>query len=246
MLKKKLNLAGDQLKTIYKDLEFRAVVDSVPFFDRAFAKEAGLGFVGKNTMLIRPGLGSYFFIASLFLSISADALVASKSANHAIFNLDCGDCRKCMDACPTGAIEDPYFLNATKCLSYLSIEHRGVVKENFLPHFAKTMYGCDICQEVCPYNLKTRDFLEIADITRAHQPLGRISVMDVARMSESEYESWFGGTAMTRAKYAGLVRNALYHLWAVQSESLPEILLHRKSDPHALIAETVAQILSLK
>ena len=232
---------------------YRVVVDSIPFLDRAHARLAGLGFIGKNTMLIRPGLGSYFFIATALLSLTPQELcepfgaaqngeTSNTSRANPIAKLDCGACQKCMDACPTQALPRPYFLDANKCLSYLSIEHRDVISEQYLPFFADTLYGCDICQQACPYNYSTLDLVRIKELRSVHPPLTQISVLKVARMSQQNYEEWFGGTAMTRAKYSGLVRNALYHLYAIQSPELLSVLTARTADPELLIAKTVAQL----
>jgi epoxyqueuosine reductase len=243
------------VQTLQKQLgiefEYRVVVDSIPFFDRAYARESGLGFIGKNTMLIRPGMGSYFFIGSLLTSLPIETLCEEKSPQKStppIYSLNCGSCTKCLDSCPTNAIEQPYFVNAKKCLSYLTIEHRDIVDPSFLPHFANTIYGCDICQDVCPYNLVTTDFPLIKDFANPHPYFLSISVYDIATMTKESYEKWFGGTAATRAKYGGLVRNALYHLYATNSPQLADVLKlwkGREDSSEPLILKTVHQIVSL-
>ena len=253
VIKKHLSEVFFQFKTsVQTPFDFRIVVDSIPFFDRAHARLAGLGFVGKNTMLIRPGLGSYFFIATVLLSLSENELLESPAVEapdaakvNPIFKLDCGDCKECLEACPTQAITRPYFLDSNKCLSYLTIEHRDTVEEHFLPFFRDTIYGCDICQEVCPYNSTTLDLVKIPELRKKHEPLLTHSAQDVAQMDAQKYEEWFAGTAMTRAKYSGLVRNALYHLHAVKAEILNAILESRRADPEPLIQKTVQQLLQL-
>lgn len=136
VLKKRMTVfSQDLIKHIGREVDFRPVVDSVPFFERAHAREVGLGFIGKNTMLIKPGLGSYFFIASLFLSIEPEFIALKNNKTNPLHTLDCGQCQKCLHACPTGAIESPYSLNAKKCLSYMTIEHRGQVDEKYLTYF---------------------------------------------------------------------------------------------------------------
>ncbi len=225
---------------------WRVVTDSLPFLDRAHARIARLGFIGKNTMLIRPGIGSYFFIAHVLLTTPfaavADPSGAKPLAADAIAELSCGECRKCLDACPTQALIAPKHLDANKCLSYLSIEHRDIVGEEFIPHFSDRFYGCDICQEVCPYNFKTLPLTTIKPFQNMREVLTTLTTSQVAQMTQSEYEDWFGGTAMTRAKYAGLVRNALYSLHAEHHSDLQKILALREKDPHPLIQRTVLQL----
>lgn len=247
VLKKKLNSIAEELHKILKiSFQYRPVIDSIPFFDRAHAREAGLGFIGKNTMLIRPGMGSFFFIATLLTDLPSEILIDfSNKKNDPIMSLNCGDCTKCLDACPTEALKPGHFLDANRCLSYLSIEHRELVPNEYLPHFKDTMYGCDICQEVCPYNFVTAEFPMLKDFFQVHSPFLIINPKEVALMQENQYEKWFGGTAATRAKYTGLVRNALYHLYATSSSDLNHVLEKLSNSPHGLIVQTVRQIKEL-
>lgn len=228
---------------------WRVVTDSLPFLDRAHARLAGLGFIGKNTMLIRPGVGSFFFIAHVLMDVPFEVLAEENlrkpMAANAIAELSCGTCRKCLDACPTGALIAPMYLAADKCLSYLTIENRDPIPSEFISHLDRQFYGCDICQEVCPYNLKTTPLHTIKSFQKYHEPFQQITLVQVAKMTQTEYEKWFGGTAMTRAKYNGLVRNALCALYAEKSEDLRDILMLRKNDPDPLITATVTQLLSL-
>ncbi|BBH54467.1 tRNA epoxyqueuosine(34) reductase QueG [Fluviispira sanaruensis] len=245
VLKKNLEKIAHALqKHLNINFAFRPVIDSIPFFDRAHAREAHLGFIGKNTMLIRPGMGSFFFIATLLIDLPYSEIVENNLKNklNPIANLDCGDCQKCLDACPTSALTKPYYLDANKCISYLTIEHRDIVPKEYLAHFAKTIYGCDICQDVCPYNLVTNDFGILKEFSEFNKNFLNITMHNIALMTPFEYEKWFGGTAATRAKYQGLIRNALYHLYAVQDENMENILRHHENSEFKLISETVKQI----
>jgi epoxyqueuosine reductase len=246
-LKNNLNNIAKNLQN-YLNIQFqyRAVVDSIPFFDRAHAREAFLGFIGKNTMLIRPGMGSFFFIATLLTDLPLEEITElNQNKINPIGNLDCGDCRKCLDACPTNAFKKPYFLDANRCLSYLSIEHRDVVPNEFISHFKNTIYGCDICQEVCPYNIVTTDFPILKEFSEFHKPFLSLNVKEIALMDITQYEKWFGGTAATRAKFQGLVRNALYHLYATKTDGLNDILDHLASSNNELILKTIKQLKEL-
>jgi epoxyqueuosine reductase len=256
-IKKELNKAIEQWQTtaleakiIQAPVSWRVVTDALPFLDRAHARLAQLGFIGKNTMLIRPGIGSYFFIAHVLLSADfssvSDPHEVKPLAADAITQLSCGDCTRCMDACPTQAIIAPRHLNAQRCLSYLTIEHRGLVDPSWIPHFAEHFYGCDVCQDVCPYNFRISALKTIAAFKENHSSLESLTIEDVASMTQLQYEQWFGGTAMTRAKYAGLVRNALYSLHASHHPQLNAVLLQRQQDPHPLIQATVSQLLELE
>ena len=244
IIKIKLNAHAEKLKEfLQEDFTTRAVVDSIPFFDRAHAREAGLGFIGKNTMLIRPGMGSFFFIATLLTSLPIEKLALKTLKKNALLNLDCGTCTKCIDACPTQALEKNYHLNANKCLSYLSIEHRDIIDPQFIPHFKDTIYGCDICQDVCPYNFVTLNSHMIPEFAQYHEPFTLIDAEQIANMTKVQYEQWFGGTAATRAKYEGLVRNALYHLYATKNENIKSICEKYLNSEYSLIRKTAEQIL---
>lgn len=222
---------------------YRPLVDSVPFFERAYGRNGGLGFIGKNTMLIRPGMGSFFFIGTLLTDLDISVLAEKDDKKHAIFDLDCRDCTRCLDACPTQAIEKNYTLNAAKCLSYFTIEHRDIVPKQLIKHFDKTLYGCDICQDVCPYNFVTQNISMLNEFKQIHDPFLALKAEDLAMMTETQYQQWFGGTAMTRARYEGLVRNALYHLYAIHDEKLNDILVALKNSKYSLIHRTVEQII---
>ena len=252
VLKKKLTTIAQNLQShLGESFSFRPVVDSIPFLERSHAREAELGFIRKNTMLIRPGMGSFFFIATLLLDLEVEKFARKSNKSNFIAELNCGTCTKCLDACPTNALVKPYFLDANRCLSYLSIEHRDIVPTQYLSHFANTIYGCDICQDVCPYNLVTSDFEILKEFSEKKAPFLFVTIKEIALMSPLQYEQWFAGTAATRAKYQGLVRNALYHLYATRhiklknchaDSELKDILGQLKNSKYSLIEKTVRQL----
>ena len=146
VLKRKMHQLLERIQTQTGKLEgVRVFVDSAPVLDRAWAVRCGLGFIGKNTTLIHPKKGSFFFIGHLFLPLELEE-TGKTMANH------CGRCTKCIDACPTGALEAPFQIDARKCISYLTIEYKGSLEGYDPKHFNGWMYGCDTCQDVCPYN----------------------------------------------------------------------------------------------
>ena len=182
----------------------KAYVDTGPILERDLARRAGLGWFGKNTMLINPRLGSFFFLGELLLDIELES--------DAPFDSDrCGSCRRCLDACPTNAFREPRVLDSTRCISYLTIELKGEIDEVLKPMVGAHLYGCDVCQEVCPWNakfareLKEPAFAERASISRKDS---RALARDLLVMNDEEFRFAFKGSPMKRAKLRGLKRNA--------------------------------------
>ncbi len=189
-------------------LHSRIFVDAVPMLERAFAEKSGLGFIGKNTMLIRPGLGSFFFLAEYISDLeveSGSVLEESKGS--------CGACSRCLDQCPTSAFESPYELNAGKCISYLSIEKRGIFSFEESKMLGDWIFGCDICQEVCPFNhtsLKLRQAAAHEGLEADNGSGDLLSLKEVLGIDHEEgFLQRFAGTPLMRAKRSGLLRNAL-------------------------------------
>ncbi len=198
----------------------RAFVDTAPVLERDLARRAGLGWFGKNTTLINPRLGSFFFIGALFTDVVLEP--------DAPFEDDrCGTCTRCIDACPTDAIVAPRELDATRCISYLTIELRDAIPEPLRPHIGELVYGCDICQDVCPWNVRfSRDLTELALAPRA--AIAGKSARTIARdflvMDDDTYRTAFRNSAMKRAKLGGLQRNAAVVLGNVGDSTDVELL----------------------
>jgi epoxyqueuosine reductase len=196
MLWAKLAQLADWIRERHPHAECRGVTDSAPLLERDFARRAGLGWFGKNTMLIHPRRGSYFLLATLLTNL--DLLPdAPFETNH------CGSCTACLDACPTQAFPQPRVLDANKCISYLTIEHRGAIDEPQHAKIGDWLFGCDICQEVCPWNRFAEGH---------HWPhraeLQMIDCEELQNQSDAEIRARFRGTSLLRAKPAGLRRNA--------------------------------------
>ncbi len=240
LIRKSLRNLGRDLSLDFPDLQFRPIADSAPFLERATAQLAGLGFFGKNTLLIKPGRGSFFLIGTLFLSIPASSL-GTPSQPHSWSG--CGSCTRCLDACPTNAFPEAFTLDARKCLSYLTIEYKGIVPNEYLPHYKETFFGCDICQNVCPYNQVTSSHIYSKFNHLNLDP--DLKVEDIAMMNQQDFKTWFHGSPLLRATYPGLVRNALYHLYSIHSPFLRTILEKRMEDPEPLIKEVVNQLMQI-
>ena len=199
VLKKKMRQLLECIETHTGKLEgVRVFVDSAPILDRAWAVRCGLGFIGKNTILIHPKKGSFFFIGHLFLPIELEE-TGKPLPNR------CGRCTKCLDACPTGALESPFHIDARKCISYLTIEYKGDLTEQDPEKFQNWIYGCDICQDVCPYNRFSLPTME-----PGFQPSEKLLAMrkaDWKAIEKTDFEALFKHSAMQRAGFEGLKRN---------------------------------------
>ncbi|MDU1890643.1 MAG: tRNA epoxyqueuosine(34) reductase QueG [Dysgonomonas sp.] len=197
VVKDKLRKLFDYIKETDQDIEGGCFVDTAPVLERYWAAKAGLGFIGKNSLLIQPKKGSYFFLGELIVDKELDYDVP--------INLSCGNCRRCIDACPTGAIVSPSVIDANKCISYQTIENKGKIDERIKPLLNNCIYGCDICQQVCPWNRyskshKTSEF-------SPKQAFLDLSYNRMEELTEEEYRDIFRGSAVKRAKYSGLKRN---------------------------------------
>ncbi len=213
----------------------RGVVDTAPLLERDFARRAGLGWFGKNTMLLNKRLGSYFFLGALLTDIELRP-DASFEATH------CGTCTACLDACPTNAFAGPGWLDSRRCISYLTIELRGPVPEDLRPGLGDWLFGCDVCQEVCPWNRKAPPGREPALAPRPD--LECIDLIELLSLTEDEFRQRFRGTALMRARRAGLLRNAALVLGnAGDAQALP-VLRRALEDPEPLVREAAAWALA--
>jgi len=199
VLKRKLRQLLERIETQTGKLDgVRIFVDSAPVLDRAWAVRSGLGFIGKNTSLIHPKKGSFFFIGHLFLPLDLT------ETGHVLTNR-CGRCTKCIDACPTGALESPFHIDARKCISYLTIEYKGSLAGLDPKRFQGWMYGCDICQDVCPYNRFSLPNQE-PDFQPSEQLLA-MKAVDWENLDKETFDALFKHSAVRRAGFEGLKRN---------------------------------------
>lgn len=178
----------------------QAYCDAGPVPERELAQRAGLGWIGKNTMLIDPKRGSYCFLAAVLTNLEL--------AVDQPFQADrCGSCTRCLEACPTGALVEPRVLDSRKCISYLTIEHRGPLDTTLAAEFRDWVFGCDICLDVCPWNIKFARAPK-DDLLEADPELALVDLEELLSLSEEEFRSRYGHTAIMRAGREGMRRNA--------------------------------------
>jgi epoxyqueuosine reductase len=208
----------------------RVAVDSKPVFERAWAERAGVGFIGKNCCLIVPGLGSHVFLACVVTTaeLAADAPITRR----------CGSCTLCLDACPTRAFVGPRSLDARKCISYLTIEHRGPIPEEHRSAIGPWLFGCDACQDVCPYNQTAGANARSLD---AFEPGARwqgLRAGELLEMDEEALRDWSEGSPVKRARREGLARNAAIVLGnRGHSVHLPIVERAGREDPSEVVRE---------
>ena len=200
VMRAKLVLLGDDLVAAAGTGSYRVYVDAGPLPERELARRAGLGWFGKNTLLIHPRMGSFFFIGVLLTDLDI--------ARDVPFDDDrCGTCQRCLDACPTSAFPAPRVLDATRCVSYLTIESRAPVPDGLRTGVGGWLFGCDVCQDVCPWNVRFAQ--ETTEPCYRSRPSDQWPTLEeILRMTERECEAVFEGTALGRAGRAGLARNA--------------------------------------
>ncbi|TSJ40844.1 tRNA epoxyqueuosine(34) reductase QueG [Mucilaginibacter corticis] len=176
----------------------RAFVDSAPVLDKAWAKKAGLGWIGKNTNLINQKTGSFFFLAELIVDIELEYDI-DPTADH------CGTCTRCIDACPTDAIVGPYVVDGSRCISYLTIELKNEIPQEFKGKMDNWMFGCDICQDVCPWNKFS--IINNEPAFDPHPDLLNLNANDLREITEDVFQKVFKNSAVKRTKFNGLKRN---------------------------------------
>ena len=211
----------------------KAYVDTGPLLERDLARRAGLGWFGKNTNLINPDIGSFFFIGALLVDLELHP--------DTPFEADrCGTCTRCLDACPTGAFVEPRLLDATRCISYLTIELKGAIPEDLRSQIGTHIYGCDVCQDVCPYNIKfAQELREPAFAPRA--AIGNRDAQSLARsllaMDDDDFRAALSGSPMKRAKRRGLLRNAAVVLGNIGDEGDKDALAVAANNIDPLVRE---------
>lgn len=198
VVKKKLQQMLEWMKTSFSNINGRVFVDSAPVLERDWARRSGLGWMGKNTMIIHPKKGSWFFLAEIITDL--EMVYDQQLSDY------CGTCTRCIDACPTEAIhEDGYLMDGSKCISYLTIELKKKLPLEYKDKMENWMFGCDICQQVCPWNRFAESHSEPAFLPK--EKLISMSKEEWHDLSEPLFDELFEGSAVKRTKYEGLKRN---------------------------------------
>lgn len=227
VIRDRLHALADALRQRAPGALVRGVVDTAPLMERDFARLAGLGWIGKNTLLINRQRGSYFFLAALLTD-----LVLDYDTPHATDH--CGTCTACLDACPTGAFAQPYVLDATRCISYLTIELRDHIPAELRPGMGAWVFGCDVCQDVCPWNRRA-PLSETPELLPT-PGMNPIDLLEVLGLDETAFRARFRETPLWRAHRGGLLRSAAIALGnASPPEALP-VLQRAAADPDPLVS----------
>jgi epoxyqueuosine reductase len=226
VMRERLDKLLDEIRALHDGpLQGRAFVDSGPVLERGLAGVAGIGWIGKNTQLISPKKGSWFFLGELFLDfeLAYDRPIRDR----------CGRCQLCLDACPTGAFAGPYVLDARRCISYLTIELKGAIPRELRPLVGDHVFGCDICQEVCPYNVKAEPSGEAAFAPRKglHAP----ELIPLLSLGEEEFRRRFKDSPLMRAKRRGFLRNVAVALGNLRSPAAVPALAAALNDSEPLV-----------
>ncbi len=224
----------DRMKTLRKrllaldpTLETYAAVDTGVAMEKVWAERAGVGWIGKNGCLINPRLGSWLTLSVMFVDRAVDAYDTPHDRR-------CGSCTLCLGACPTQAFPTPGVVDARRCISYQSIENRAAVPPDLRAAFRDRIFGCDVCQEVCPWN--HRDQPE-GDARFAPRPLSGLSAPEVAALSPEEFERLAAGMALARAQYDGLRRNALYAIGSASDPAARDLVARLVDDPAEVVRD---------
>lgn len=197
VIKDKLFIVFQRLKEHIGDINGRVFVDSAPVMERVWAARSGLGWVGKNSLLLNRSMGSYFFLAELIIDLEMEADGSTKDY--------CGSCTACQDACPTDAIVEPYVVDGSRCISYYTIELKDQIPNEAKGKMNNWIFGCDICQEVCPWNRFSKPSQEPR--FRASDDVAALDHEGWLEMTEETFDRVFGASALQRARYSGIKRN---------------------------------------
>ncbi len=232
LIRKRLQQLAERIQQAIGPFSFRAFVDSAPVLERAIARQAGLGWVGKHSLILNRRAGSWFFLGELFVDVPLP-VDAPLDSEH------CGRCTACLDICPTQAFVAPYVLDARRCISYLTIELKGPIPEALRPLIGNRVFGCDDCQIVCPWNRFARPS-EQSDFQPRHG-LDNSSLAELFLWSEEEFLQRTEGSPLRRAGYQRWLRNLAVGLGNAPS-TIPvlQALRARKDDPSELVREHVA------
>ena len=200
VIKEKLKILFKELQNKFGDINGRVFIDSAPIMEKAWAAKSGLGWIGKNTNLISQKVGSFYFLAEIIVDLEFE--YDTPVTDH------CGSCTACIDSCPTGALVKPYEIDASKCISYLTIELKDEIPSEFNGKMDNWAFGCDVCQDVCPWNRFSRKHNE--PLFNPNQEMMKMGKKEWEELTEETFEVIFKNSAVKRTKYKGLKRNIYF------------------------------------
>ena len=236
ILKKKLNNYAEQIKLLVKnlplDFKYRCFSDSAPIFEIELAKKSGLGWRGKNTLLLNKDHGSTFFLGELFINLPLITNLSKESKNY------CGSCTKCIDVCPTKAIIQPYVIDANKCISYLTIEYKKSIPLEYRKAIGNRIYGCDDCQLFCPWNKFSK--MTTIEEFKTNDKLKNMSLIEAFLLDENSWQDIMKGSAIYRIGYNMWLRNVAIGLGnAKTTKEIIDVLCYRLNKVDDLINEHI-------
>ena len=232
LMRRRLQKLADKIQNKIGQLGYRCFVDSAPVLEKALARNAGLGWIGKHTNLINPKAGSWFFLGEIYTDLVLDN-------DEPFTKQHCGTCKACIDICPTAAIVAPMQVDARRCISYLTIELRGSIPEEFRSMIGNRVYGCDDCQLICPWNRFSKTSEE--DDFRVRHGLDTPTLVSLFRWTEQDFLKKMAGSAIRRIGYECWSRNIAIGLGnAPTNKETVDALQERANDPSALVREHVA------
>jgi epoxyqueuosine reductase len=242
VMRDKLGRLADALHGLSHGCRTRCVVDTAPLLERDVARLAGLGWFGKNTMLLNKRIGSWFFLGAVLTDVELQPDAPHETAH-------CGTCTRCLDACPTDAFVEPYVLDATKCISYLTIELRNrPIPDALRPGIGDWLFGCDVCQDVCPWNRKAPR--SSAPAFQPRPDLAPADCIELLALTESEFQERYGATPLERPGRNGIVRNACIVLGNACCQDAIPALQRARSDGDVVVREAaewaLAQIVAAR
>jgi epoxyqueuosine reductase len=228
VLRQRLEALGGIVTEAFPGARVRSVVDTAAVLEKPWAAEAGLGWQGKHTNLIDPDSGSWMFLGEILTD-------AELESDEPAVTDRCGTCTRCLEACPTGAFPEPYVLDSRRCISYLTIEHKGSIPRDLRPGLGDWVFGCDICQEVCPWNREAAECDPA--FAAASEPPG---LRDLMEMNREQFNRRFAGTALRRTGWSRVLRNAAVALGNSRSADAVPVLEKALEIPDPLVQEHVA------
>lgn len=227
VLRGRLKILAHKIKERYGEFESRPFADSAPIFEKSLAESAGMGWTGKHTLLIHKKAGSFFVLGELFTSLTLPFDTAT--TQH------CGSCHACLDICPTGAIVEPYMLDARKCIAYLTIEYKGIIPEELRKPIGNRIFGCDDCQLICPWN-RFAQKTTVEDFYPRHQ-LDQLTLLELWQWDENHFLNKTEGSPIRRTGYQSFMRNIAIGLGNAAYSSLIILKLQARREQHDEIVQ---------